>query len=740
MPTEIKKAILCAEFKECEAEYSKLKLPEECAKFLRLYSAGTRKNGEHFTRNWLRVSSTNPRAYCMPCSVFSKVEGSPWNKFGREEAGYLIKEFHHSARAVTDHEASINHIESIRAWQLFLKQLKSNTLIQTQLGQIEKDNLNEWRLVLRGILEAVLFCAENNLAFQGSSKNIDDPNCGVFLNTIKLLARHYTPLARHLERMRNKKMITYLSPQSQNEFIALCGAEVRKHILRSIRRRKYYAILFDTTPDTSHIDQVSQVIRSVECNEDGCQIFENFVDFLPTTAKTGAGLTDVIVEKLEKDGLDLSDCRGQGYDGGSNMSGEYSGVQARIIQKTPEAHFQPCAAHSLNRVGVNAADKVKAAKLLLGEIQNIYVYFSSSTQRWEAFTSKCKISLKCQSQTRWSSKARAVSALWEQFGLVLECLQKIEKSDKFPGDTISGAASSIKRLNFKFIVGLCIWNRLLVQIDSCNIHLQKRNVDLSVAQKRLEVLCNFLQEFKQNGFEDCLQESRTVATENNISTDSGFSTVRRGRGVNPRYDDPSRVAAVRAQTNLDRFKTEFFEPLLNKLIAEMESRFQQMKLAVNSFDFLWGDKLMSKVVNSSIRRFIQDLCSQYPNDFEAATFFNEAQTLQLTIKSFLETNPALNKLGPVEVLNILLRNDLHEAYSNCTTALRIFLTFPVTVASNERSFSKLKIIKNYLRSTMGQERLNGLSILAIEKEVTSTIDFDTVINNFAMQKCRRVKL
>ncbi len=47
----------------------------------------------------------------------------------------------------------------------------------------------------------------------------------------------------------------------------------------------------------------------------------------------------------------------------------------------------------------------------------------------------------------------------------------------------------------------------------------------------------------------------------------------------------------------------------------------------------------------------------------------------------------------------------------------IFLTIPVTVASAERSFSKLKLIKNYFRSTMSQEKLSTLSILSIENEL-----------------------
>jgi len=62
---------------------------------------------------------------------------------------------------------------------------------------------------------------------------------------------------------------------------------------------------------------------------------------------------------------------------------------------------------------------------------------------------------------------------------------------------------------------------------------------------------------------------------------------------------------------------------------------------------------------------------------------------------------------------------------------------PVTVASAERSFSKLKLLKNYLRSTMSQERLNGLATLCIEKRLLDEIDIDTIINDFASRNVRR---
>ena len=80
-----------------------------------------------------------------------------------------------------------------------------------------------------------------------------------------------------------------------------------------------------------------------------------------------------------------------------------------------------------------------------------------------------------------------------------------------------------------------------------------------------------------------------------------------------------------------------------------------------------------------------------------------------------------------------------DSFPNACIAYRILLTIPVTVASAERSFSKLKLIKSYLRSTMSQERLTGLAILSIEKEMVAKLEYKTLINTFATQKARKIK-
>jgi hypothetical protein len=68
---------------------------------------------------------------------------------------------------------------------------------------------------------------------------------------------------------------------------------------------------------------------------------------------------------------------------------------------------------------------------------------------------------------------------------------------------------------------------------------------------------------------------------------------------------------------------------------------------------------------------------------------------------------------PLEVLQFIVNNN--NFVPNVAVALRIILTRPVSVASGEQSFSKLKIIKNCLKPSMNQERLSDLATISIEK-------------------------
>jgi len=80
---------------------------------------------------------------------------------------------------------------------------------------------------------------------------------------------------------------------------------------------------------------------------------------------------------------------------------------------------------------------------------------------------------------------------------------------------------------------------------------------------------------------------------------------------------------------------------------------------------------------------------------------------------------------------------LQEFYPNLAIALRVLLTTPVTVASAERSFSTLKLIKTFNRSTMCQDRLSSLAIISIENVTARALDYDSLIDKFAEKKSIR---
>ena len=98
-----------------------------------------------------------------------------------------------------------------------------------------------------------------------------------------------------------------------------------------------------------------------------------------------------------------------------------------------------------------------------------------------------------------------------------------------------------------------------------------------------------------------------------------------------------------------------------------------------------------------------------------------------------ELRSILHLLSPecrrvLDVMDYILKSGLAEIFPNVVVALRIIL-------------SKLvKLIKSYLRSTIAQERLCGLSMISIENELSAELDYSPLIDAFARRQVRRVPL
>lgn len=75
----------------------------------------------------------------------------------------------------------------------------------------------------------------------------------------------------------------------------------------------------------------------------------------------------------------------------------------------------------------------------------------------------------------------------------------------------------------------------------------------------------------------------------------------------------------------------------------------------------------------------------------------------------------------------------HELYR----LVHIALVLPVSTASCERSFSAMKLIKSYLRSTMCDGRLSSIAILSIESARAEAIDLNKFIEEFDLRHGNR---
>lgn len=183
------------------------------------------------------------------------------------------------------------------------------------------------------------------------------------------------------------------------------------------------------------------------------------------------------------------------------------------------------------------------------------------------------------------------------------------------------------------------------------------------------------------------------------------------------------------------FKVNVFYCALDIFTFQIRSRFEGLKRVSDRFEFIYPSKLIS-ASEEEIHQNAEKLVSFYEKDLSSAL-----TSQLLLLRSCLESKiNSLSTVFELAKLVIIEQSVLCASFPEVITALILFLTIPVTVARTERSFSKLKLIKNYLRSTMTQQRLSGLAVIAIESEKASrTVNMEELITSFAERKARREK-
>jgi hypothetical protein len=579
------------------------------------------------------------------------------------------------------------------------------------------------------VLQSVIrFLAQRGLPFRGDDELLGSVHNGNFLGILELIAQFDPFLQSHLQKYGNagRGVPSYISSTIVEELIKLMADKVHTAIVAELKIAKYFSVSVDSTHDLTHVDQLTIIVRYLLKGKP----VERFMTFLQLVSHKAQALAQDLLDYFEAETIDFHDCRGQSYDNASNMSGRYTGMQARLRDVNPVAFYIPCTAHSLNLVGVSAAECCVAAVSFFGFVQALYVYFSASTHRWSVLTDslgKKGLTVKSLSDTRWSARSDAVKALCAGYNCIKTALMDITSDDDQNGTTRHDAkclAASMGTLENAFMADF--WNVVLTRYNDTSMKLQSTTCDLKLAIDLLELesLHTFTNDLRER-FDEF--EIRAIDASGNAEY---LSVVSRSRKRNRRLDDHDCTGSGDHEVRLtgrDKFRVETFLVVIDQLQSSLRKR---VDAYIHARDVFVVISDFNELDSNEIRSCSLKMAQTYPSDLQANEFANE----MVHFVEFAKTR----KCDTPSCMAMLIHNeDLHSTFPNVSIALRIYMSIMVSNYSGEQSFSKMALIKSKLRSTMTDSRLTALELLSLENDVFSTISFEDLIDTFATTKSRK---
>ena len=241
--------------------------------------------GEKIMRSWMVYSLVSEKLYCFCCRLFAVDVTETTSKFvtGFDKWWKLSPKLH-------NHETSEEHLCCLEKWKTLAAGLKLHKTIDAESIALMDREKKKWRDILHRLLDITLFLEKQNLAFRGHNEDESSLNKGNFLEMVEMLSKYDPVLKEHIMRLKistctGKASVSYLSPKIQNEFINVLANHAKKNLVMDIKAARYFGIMFDSTPDISHTDQMSEVIRYVKIHSGKVEVREVFLGFFPLRGK-----------------------------------------------------------------------------------------------------------------------------------------------------------------------------------------------------------------------------------------------------------------------------------------------------------------------------------------------------------------------------------------------------------------------------------------------------------------------
>ncbi|XP_068202502.1 uncharacterized protein [Palaemon carinicauda] len=202
--------------------------------------------------------------------------------------------------------------------------------------------------------------------------------------------------------------------------------KVLNNIIAAVKTAKYFAISPDSTPDISHTDQLTFIVRFVDSSG---KPVERFIKFIPLSGHDGVTMMNVVLDTLLERDLSIMGCRSQSYGNASNMSAPFN-------------------------------------------------FFSASTHRWSIIKSTIHEDvLKSLSTRRWSAQHDATHALKDSFAEIRSALIQIAENEDQTATTRSEAPSLASKLEDFELALLCVlWECILERLNATKKTLQETEI------------------------------------------------------------------------------------------------------------------------------------------------------------------------------------------------------------------------------------------------------------------------
>lgn len=290
---------------------------------------------------------------------------------------------------------------------------------------------------------------------------------------------------------------------------------------------------------------------------------------------------------------------------------------------------------------------------------------------------------------------KSLKSIHENYGALLKYFTEFSSVDYNATAKCRGFVHRMKTVDFVFFLNLS--QAILGPIEKLNAALQNPKLSACESIKKATTVMELIECTKFDLFErawnQAIQDQKTFDLE----------IEKRGRKKRKTDNEEGEIK--------DHFKSIFMNCCTNVLSA-FESRFKSdsklIFVAIENF-----------ALNKETDEERQKLTSLYSNDFNFPSLIEERNAF-FTLKSN-NGNDGETIEGIISLLPIYVK------------FVTLLLTIPGSSCTSERSFSMLRRQKTYLRSTMKEQRLNSMAIMAAHKDRTDKICIDEVLNEFIMK-------